>query len=133
MIFKSTKDMPNNNSNNRRLVRNTAFLYFRMLFVMFVTLYTTRVILFALGTVDYGIYNVVAGFVALFSVLNNCLSTGTNRFYNYALGKNDKLDSYRGIINLCYTFIIIFAQCIIVKSIGSVVCIVRNYWNMVYQ
>lgn len=89
MIFKSTKDMPNNNSNNRRLVRNTAFLYFRMLFVMFVTLYTTRVILSALGTVDYGIYNVVAGFVALFSVLNNCLSTGTNRFYNYALGKND--------------------------------------------
>lgn len=76
-------------SNNKRLAKNTALLYIRMLFVMIITLYTTRIILHALGASDYGIYNVVAGFVALFAVLNNCLSTGTNRFYNYALGKND--------------------------------------------
>lgn len=75
--------------NNKRLARNTAFLYVRMLFVMFVALFTTRIVLQALGVVDYGIYNIVAGFVSLFSVLNNCLTTGANRFYNYAIGKND--------------------------------------------
>lgn len=77
-------------SNNKRLVKNTLFLYIRMAFVMLISLYTTRVVLQVLGVVDYGVYNVVAGFVSLFAVLNNCLNTGTNRFYNFALGKNDE-------------------------------------------
>ena len=74
-------------SKNKRLAKNTLLLYLRMIFVMLVALYTTRIILKALGVVDYGIYNVVAGFVSLFAVINNCLTTGTNRFYNYAIGK----------------------------------------------
>ena len=74
---------------NKRLAKNTIFLYIRMVFVMLISFYTTRVILNALGVIDYGVYNVVAGFVSLFAVLNNCLTTGTNRFYNFALGKKD--------------------------------------------
>lgn len=82
--------MQGNNSYNKRLMRNTAFLYVRMLLVMFLAFYTTRVVLQVLGVEDYGIYNVVAGFVSMMAVLNSCLTTGTNRFYNVALGKNDK-------------------------------------------
>ena len=70
-------------------MRNTAFLYVRMLLVMFLAFYTTRIVLAVLGVEDYGIYNIVGGFVSMFAVLNSCLTTGTNRFYNVALGKKD--------------------------------------------
>lgn len=104
---------------NKRLMHNTAFLYFRMLFVMLITLYTTRLILSTLGAVDYGIYNVVAGFVALFSVLNNCLSTGTNRFYNFALGKNDD-DGVTKVYNasIRIQFIIMVVLVFLLECIG---------------
>jgi O-antigen/teichoic acid export membrane protein len=82
--------MADNSQNNKRIVKNTFFLYVRMFFVMLLALYSTRVILQAIGVLDYGIYNVVAGFVSLFAVLNNSLTTGTSRFYNYALGKSDQ-------------------------------------------
>lgn len=72
--------MSDNSTNNKRIVKNTGLLYIRMIFVMFVTLFTTRIVLKALGVVDYGIYNVIAGFIALFTVLNNSLTTGTNRY-----------------------------------------------------
>ena len=51
--------MPQSVVNNKRIAKNTLFLYLRMLFVMGVTLYTSRVVLEALGAVDFGIYNVV--------------------------------------------------------------------------
>ena len=75
--------MSDNSSNNKRIARNTAFLYIRMLFVLVVSLYTSRVILSTLGVEDYGVYNVVAGFVAMFGFLNSTLSASMQRFYNY--------------------------------------------------
>lgn len=56
--------------NNKRIAKNTIFLYIRMIFMMAVTLYTSRVILNTLAVSDYGIYNVVGGFVAMFAVLS---------------------------------------------------------------
>ena len=56
------------NSDNKRVAKNTLFLYFRTLIILVVSLYTSRVILNALGVEDYGIYNVVGGVVAMFSV-----------------------------------------------------------------
>lgn len=79
--------MSTNSSSNKRIAKNTAFLYVRMVFVMLVTLYTVRVVLSALGEIDYGVYNVVCGFVSLFGVLNTTLSSGTSRFYNYEIGR----------------------------------------------
>lgn len=70
-------------ANNKRIARNTLFLYFRMGLVMILSLFTTRVLLQVLGVVDYGIYNVVAGFVSLFGFLNLSLSASIQRFYNY--------------------------------------------------
>jgi len=74
-------------SNNQRIAKNTAFLYLRMLLVLFVSLFTTRVVLNSLGVVDYGINNVVGGFVSMFAFLNTSMSNGIQRFYNYTLGK----------------------------------------------
>lgn len=81
--------MPNSiDKNNNKIVRNTIFLYLRLAIVMIVNLYTTRVVLEVLGVSDYGIYNVVCGFVTMFGVLNTSMSNGVQRFYNYELGKN---------------------------------------------
>lgn len=75
---------------NKRIAKNTFFLYLRMLVVLALSLYTTRVVLNVLGVVDYGIYNVVCGFVSMFAFLNNSLANGTQRFYNFKLGKGRK-------------------------------------------
>lgn len=72
---------------NSRIARNTIFLYVRMAFVMIVTLYTSRVILRELGVTDFGIYNVVAGFVSMFSFLNTSFTASIQRFYNYENGQ----------------------------------------------
>lgn len=79
--------MSDQSANNKRIAKNTIFLYIRMIFVLLVTLYTTRVVLNALGVEDYGIYNVVCGFVALFGFLNASLSQGIQRFLNYESGR----------------------------------------------
>ena len=82
--------MPNTSANNKRIAKNTLLLYFRMIVLMLVTLYTSRVVLDALGESDYGIYNVVGGVVAMFSVLSNSLSGAISRFITYELGTGDK-------------------------------------------
>jgi len=76
-------------SNNKRIAKNTIFLYIRMLVLMLVSLYTSRVVLAALGVEDYGIYNVVGGIVVLFTFINNAMITSTQRYLNYELGRND--------------------------------------------
>lgn len=73
-----------------RIARNTVFLYFRMLFVMGVTLYTSRAILEILGIEDFGIYQSVGGIVGMMSFVNSAISAGTSRFITYELGRNDR-------------------------------------------
>ena len=57
-------------ADNRKIAKNTMFLYFRMLLVMGVNLYTSRVVLQVLGFENYGLYNVVGGIVTMFTFLN---------------------------------------------------------------
>lgn len=76
-------------ADNARLAKNTMFLYFRMIFIMAVTLYTSRVVLRVLGVEDFGIFNVVAGVVAMFGFLNSSMSATTQRFISFSLGKGD--------------------------------------------
>ena len=75
--------------NNKRIAKNTIFLYIRMLIIMGVTLYTSRVVLAKLGIDDYGLYNVVGGVVGMLSFVNGTLSIGTSRFLTFELGKKD--------------------------------------------
>ena len=76
-------------SNTKRIAKNTLMLYFRQILIMLVSLYTVRVVLNILGAEDYGIYNVVAGVVVLFSFVNNAMANGTQRYLNFYLGKGD--------------------------------------------
>ena len=82
--------MSNNSANNKRIAKNTLVLYVRMLFLMAISLYTSRVILQALGVEDFGVYNVVGGFVALFAILSKSLSSAASRFLNFTMGRGDK-------------------------------------------
>lgn len=75
--------------NNKRIAKNTLLLYVRMLFTMAVSLFTSRVILNALGVEDYGINNVVGGIVTMFSVLSGSLSSSISRFITFELGKGN--------------------------------------------
>lgn len=75
-------------SNHKRMVRNTAMLYMRMLLAMVVTLYTSRVVLHVLGIEDFGIYQVVTGFVALLGFLQGAMTTATQRFLAFDLGES---------------------------------------------
>ena len=76
-------------SNNKRIAKNTLLLYFRMVFMMAVSLYTSRVVLNTLGVEDFGVYNVVGGVVAMFGFINGSMASATQRFITFALGRGD--------------------------------------------
>lgn len=76
-------------NNNVRIAKNTFFLYIRMLFTMIVSLYTSRVVLNALGVVDFGIYNVVGGIISMFAFLNSAMASTSQRYLTYEIGTGD--------------------------------------------
>lgn len=78
--------MTDHAANTRRIAKNTVFLYLRMMFAMIVGLYTSRVVLSALGVDNFGIYNVVGGFVAMFSLISSALTSSISRFLTFELG-----------------------------------------------
>ena len=78
-------------SNNKRIAKNTLLLYVRMLVMMVLNLYTSRVVLNALGVEDYGIYNVVGGVVSMFTIISGSLTAAIGRFITFELGRGDKL------------------------------------------
>lgn len=79
-------------NNNKRIAKNTIILFARMMVLLFIGLFTSRVILNALGFENYGIYNLVGGFVAMFSLISGQLSAAISRFLAYSLGKNNGLE-----------------------------------------
>lgn len=104
---------------NTTIAKNTLFLSLRMVFVLFVSLYTSRVFLNVLGVEDYGISNVVAGFVSMFSFLNTSLANAIQRFYNAELGKNGS----KGITKVYNTSLVIqgiiaFLVVALLESVG---------------
>ena len=78
-------------SDNRRIALNTLSLYFRMILTMMVSLYTSRIVLEVLGVEDFGIYNVVGGIVVMFGFLNSAMSTSTQRFLSFEVGRGNLL------------------------------------------
>lgn len=127
---------------NRRIAKNTVFLYIRMIFVMLVSLYTVRVVLNKLGAEDYGIYNLVGGVVVLFSFISNSSSAATQRYLNFALGEHDE-ESARQVfsasllIHLAVSLlIVIFAETIGLLLVNTYLVIPKERMlsaNLVYQ
>ena len=106
-------------SNNKRIAKNTLMLYIRMLITMIVGLFTSRVVLQALGVEDYGIYNVVGGVVSMFSLLSGSLSAAIGRFITFELGRND-IEKLRKVFSSAVTIQILLALIITVfaETIG---------------
>src|SRR5574344_275956 len=106
------------NHNYKRMAKNAGMLYIRMLLTMGVTLYTSRVVLQTLGVDDFGIYSVVAGFVTMLGFLNSAMSSATQRFLAFELGKSGNKDM-RGILSLSLTIHLLIA--IFVLLLGETV------------
>lgn len=105
----------NQRSNNKRIAQNTILLYFRMLFMMAISLYTSRVILNILGVEDFGIYSVVGGIVGLFSFLNGSMSTATQRYLTFEIGIGN-LEKLKKTFSLCITIHAIIALIIVILA-----------------
>ncbi len=105
--------------NNKTIAKNTVFLYFRMMFTMLVSLYTSRVILKILGVEDFGIYQTVGGIVGFLSFINSALSTGSSRFLTFELGTKNKERLHRTFsTTLTIHIILALVIVIIAESVG---------------
>ena len=106
-------------SDNKRIAKNTLLLYIRMFIIMGVTLYTSRVVLDKLGVVDYGLYGVVGGVVAMLSFLNSTLTAGTSRFITYELGRGDKHRLWETFNTSFYTHAILAIIVVLLLETGG--------------
>ena len=79
MVLNSDLDMRDRGANNRRIAKNTLVMYIRMIVMMLISLFTSRVILQVLGVTDYGVYNAVGGVVSMLSVISGSLSRAISR------------------------------------------------------
>lgn len=104
-------------TNNRHIAKNTLYLYFRMLLIMGVNLYASRVVLAELGVDDYGVYIVVGGVVSMLTFLNSCMSTSTQRYINYELGNpNGTIKSLKEVFSTATSIHIAIAVVVIFLS-----------------
>lgn len=93
------------NKKGEKVAKNTILLYVRMIILMIINLYTVRIVLNILGVEDYGIYNVVAGAVTMFSCITSVLSSSIQRFYSYYQGEK----SAKKLTSVFITSLIIFS------------------------
>lgn len=106
-------------ADNKRIVRNTGLLYFRLIFLTAVNLYTVRITLEALGDVDYGIYSVISSVVAALSILTGAMSSASQRFLAFHLGRDEKEEYSRTFTLLIVAFVGLAAiLCLIGEGAG---------------
>lgn len=107
-------------ANNKRIAKNTILLYVRMFIMMAVGLFTSRIILDALGVSDYGIYNVIGGLVTMFSVLTGAMSVATSRFLTFALGSGNNQLLRRTFVTAVNIHLIIAAAIVVIAEVGGI-------------
>lgn len=107
------------NANNKRIAKNTLMLYIRMIVVMLVTLYTSRVVLHALGAEDFGINNVVGGIVTMLSFLSNTMLHSAQRFFSIELGR-ENYDQLKKVFKVSITIYLLIgvASLILGETVG---------------
>ena len=104
------------NENTRRLARNTMMLYFRSIFCLVVSLWTSRLFLHALGVDDYGINNVVGGFASMFTLVTGALSTAISRFFTFELGTGNT-QKQKQVFSISVTLMIVFSLIILLLAL----------------
>lgn len=106
-------------SDNKRMAKNTVYMYARMFVTMLIGLYTSRVVLASLGFEDYGLYNVVGGIIAMFGFLNGAMTNTTSRYITFYLGKNN-LKRLQDVFSTAFYIHLLIAVIIVVlgETIG---------------
>ena len=105
--------MSDYSARNKRLAKNTIVLYFRMFFIMALQLYTSRLVLQALGIENYGIYNVVGGVMAMLNFVNMSLSNANSRFVSVEIGSGN-LDSVKKLFGCIMSIHCLFGVIILI-------------------
>lgn len=113
-------------NNNKKIFKNTIFLYARMFVTLLVNLYSTRVLLNALGVEDFGIFNVVAGFVTMLGFFNSSMTQAAQRFYNFELGKNGS----QGVPNI---FTSVFITQLLLAALLLLILETFGMWYLTYK
>lgn len=121
--------MADNQANNKRIAKNTLMLYLRLFITMAVGLFTSRVVLNTLGISDYGINNVVAGFVSMFSLLTGSLSAAIGRFINVSLGKGD-IKRLKTVFSSSVTIMLVMSAVILVLAEPISIWFLNNKMNI---
>lgn len=114
---------------NKRIVKNTIFLYIRTFVSMIISLYTSRKILEALGVSDFGIQNVVGGVITMLTFLNGSMSVATQRFLSVELGRKDK-SKYNRIFNMAVLIHIGLAVLVLIAAETIGLWFVNTYLNI---
>lgn len=106
-------------ANNKLIVKNTGYLYFRSFLLLAISLYTSRLVLQALGVDNYGIYNVVGGFVAMFTILSRAMSSASQRYITFALGETEE-KNVRNVFQTCVNLHLFLAiiMVILLEAVG---------------
>lgn len=109
----------NSTNKTQTLAKNTILLYIRLILTMLIALFTSRVVLNALGVEDYGLYNVVGGVITMLSIVTSGLTTSTQRYLSYELGRNDE-SRLRKVFSMCFTthMILVFLSLGLLETIG---------------
>jgi O-antigen/teichoic acid export membrane protein len=118
--------MHNNNLKSSRIAKNSILLYVRMIIVMAINLFTVRIVLKALGSVDYGINDVVSGIVTMLISLSSVLSTATQRYYSTIIGENS-LERLRNIFSASVNIYVILSFIVIIFGETIGLWFVNNY------
>ena len=117
--------MNQNAHNTRRIAKNTLMLYVRMLVLMIVGLYTSRVVLAALGENDFGIYDVVGGVVAMFTIISGSLNSAVSRFITFEMGKGD-LSRLNKVYSTAVTIQLVLAAIVVIIAEPVGLWFIRN-------
>ncbi len=116
------------NENNKLILKNTLIIYVRMIIVTIVGLYSSRIVLQALGVSDYGLYNVVGGLIAMLNFISAAMATTTRRFVNIEMGKpNGNLNK---IFNISLILHVLFALLILIIAETIGLWYINNYLNV---
>lgn len=122
-------DTINQTSNNKRILKNTIYLYLRMIVTTFISLYTARIMLQLLGAEDYGIFNVVGGVIGFMGVFTATMGSATQRFLSYDLGRGD-IDQFKKTFSMLLNIYVIFCviTVIVLEVIGAY--LITEYLNI---
>ena len=116
-------------STSSRVIKNTAYLYIKMGITIFISLYSTRLILASLGASDFGIFNVVGGAIAMLGFLNSTLAHATQRFMSYAEGEG-KMEKKRTIFNVSVVLHVIIAIVTVLLLLAAMYPLFNGVFNI---